>query len=101
MPLEVAAHQYVAYLAQKMAEDAWEQLMLDNATYARVRGHDYHDKRRAFLRTTAPTLRQKAREVLGGMLARNDVSEQDKWEIWEALTLDRTLPAGGNSYRVN
>jgi hypothetical protein len=98
MSLETTAHKYVAHLARELAETQWEELCRDNAFYHRNKAPE---NKAAFLAMFIPDYRKVARSILAQMLARNDVSEADKEEIWEALTLDRTLPKGGTSYRPN
>lgn len=46
----------------------------------------------AFVNMIAPTLRDQARATLAEMLARGDVSDHDKNEIYEALLMDAFVP---------
>ena len=91
--MRLAAHKTVAHVAEELAQSVYERLALNDAWYA-----DNRD-RRAFVKRCAPTLRAEARKILAEMLQRDDVSEHEKAEIYDALLLDRTLPDNGTGYQ--
>lgn len=45
-----------------------------------------------FVNAIAPTLRDAARATLATILGRNDTSEHDKQEIYQALLMDAAIP---------
>lgn len=45
-----------------------------------------------FVNDIAPTLRDHARETLAELLTRNDVPDNEKNDIYEALLMDKVIP---------
>ena len=74
--MEINAHRMVANLAVEMAQTVYEGLAKDNTFYKTW-------TRTAFVKECAPTLRAEAKQLLAGMLTRNDVSQYEKDKIFE------------------
>ncbi len=89
MNQDINAHRMIAELCHQMAQSVYEDLASSNIWYKA------NPDRGAFVRDCAPTLRQHAREILSGMLERNDISTYEKDKIFEALMLDKVLPQSG------
>lgn len=81
------AHRTVAHVAAEMAQEVFEYWAKDNEWYARNK-----HLRSKIVTEVAKTLRPAAREALGEMLGRHDITEHVKAEIYEAIQLDRQLP---------
>lgn len=90
-PANVTAHEMIANVAEAMAQELYEELAKDNSFYK------VNEDRQDFVLHCAPKLRAAARSILGGMLARNDVSDIEKQQIHEALVKDNALPKHGSS----
>lgn len=93
----VTAHRLIAHVAEELAQEIYEDFAKDNDWYK-------NNKDRAnVVRMLAPELRDTARGILSHMLTRNDVSEHEKKEIYDALLMDKELPLGGTSIaeRIN
>lgn len=80
------AHHMVAHVQQEMAQNVYEELAKNDSFYK-----EWPD-RNEFVRVCAPTLRDEARAVLAEQLARHDVSQVEKEQIYEALLLDAVIP---------
>jgi len=80
------AHKMVAHVQQEIAQSIYEQLAKRDDFYK-----TWPD-RAVFVKQCAPTLRDAARSVLSEQLARHDVSQVEKEQIYEALLLDAVLP---------
>lgn len=83
-----ATHPLVADLCTEMAQAVYEELAHRNTFYKMYPGHS----RASFVKHVAPTLRQEAVRTLSEMLARNDVPQNEKDKIYEALLLDKQTP---------
>jgi hypothetical protein len=92
---DVHAHKMVAHIAEEMAQTVYEECASNNVWYAA------NPDRRKFVKFAAPTMIVHARQVLGEMLGRDDVSDREKEEIFEALLADRAIPRGGSAVRAN
>jgi len=80
------AHEMVAHIQVEMAQSIYEELAKNDIFY-----RDNPD-RNVFVKACAPTLRDHARGVLSEMLARHDVSQVEKEQIYQALLLDKVIP---------
>ena len=90
------AHKMVASVAIEMAEDLFEVYARDNAMYRKMRADGQVTEkaaRRVFIDRVAPRLLEDARQTLISMLGLEDVHENLKSQIYEAILLDNDLRA--------
>lgn len=80
------AHKMVAELQVAMAHEVYDALASKDDKFYK----EWNETE--FVNQVAPTLRDEARGVLAELLGRNDVSDHDKEQIYEALMLDRCVP---------
>jgi hypothetical protein len=92
---KVHAHKMVAHIAEEMAQTVYEECASNNVWY------EANPDRGTFVKFAAPTMIVHARQVLGEMLGRDDVSAKEKEEIFEALLADRAIPRGGSAVQAN
>lgn len=86
---DVYAHQMVAHLAEELAQCLYEEAAKDNDWY------QANPDRSLFVKVWAPKMIPEARSQLTNMLSRNDVPDDHKELIFDALKADREIPRGG------
>lgn len=90
--MNVTAHNLIADLCLKMAQEVVEELYSrHNAVYK------VNKDRNDLVRQIAPTLKAEAKKILATMLGDETTPEWEKERIYEALILDKQLPSSGTS----
>jgi hypothetical protein len=85
----VYAHAMVAHLAEELAQALYEEAAKDNDWF------QANPDRNIFVKVWAPKMIPEARSQLTDMLSRNDVPEDHKELIFDALKADREIPRSG------
>lgn len=98
MTTSAHCHKLIAETAQAMAHEVYDALMQRNDWYAGWKRQNPGAGSKAlesrWVKRTWGTYIASARAQLASMLARNDVSEEMKEQIMEALVLDSSLIRG-------
>lgn len=98
MPKISHAHRLVAQVAHEIAHEQFDKTMKDNDWYELFKknnpGKTIKQLEALFVERTWGRMIEEARKQLAGMLGRNDVPEEQKQIIMEALTLDASLLYG-------
>lgn len=84
--MPVYTHKLIAQTAKEIAHAAYENMASDNNFYK------LHPNARNYVRRFWGAFVGDAREILAGMLARDDVHQSQKDIIHDALMEERTLP---------